>query len=72
MSGASIKPAKDGPYEVTLGSDFQLADPTGKAFDLSKQAAQGKIWLCRCGGSNNKPFCDGAHRKIGFKSEVKA
>jgi CDGSH-type Zn-finger protein len=27
--------------------------------------------MCRCAASKNKPYCDGAHSKIGFKAEAK-
>jgi len=32
----------------------------------------GKVFtaLCRCGGSNNKPFCHGTHAKIGFHAKT--
>ena len=52
---------KDGSLAVT--GDFELVDAKG-AVVASGNAA----WLCRCGGSGNKPFCDGTHKKIGFKS----
>jgi CDGSH-type Zn-finger protein len=56
-----------GPIRVEV--EFTLCDSTGSAFDLSGRSA---ISLCRCGHSENKPFCDGAHRRQGFQSEVKA
>jgi len=45
-----------GPHEVTSG--------TGRAHKRGAQA-----FLCRCGASGNKPFCDGTHRNNGFTAE---
>ena len=56
-----IEPQQDGPLEV-LGN-LELCAGTGRTFDRVTST-----WLCRCGGSANKPYCDGTHRKIGFKS----
>jgi CDGSH-type Zn-finger protein/uncharacterized Fe-S cluster protein YjdI len=48
---------------LAITGDFELVDAKGAV------AARGNTaWLCRCGGSGNKPFCDGTHKKIGFKS----
>jgi CDGSH-type Zn-finger protein len=56
----SIQPMPDGPYVVN-GLET-LANKNGPI------ETQPKMALCRCGGSNNKPFCDGTHAKIGFSS----
>lgn len=60
---AEIEPRKNGPLKVT--GDFVLRDAEGNAFDLSGQTV---IFLCRCGQSGNKPFCDGTHKKTGFEA----
>ena len=41
-----------------------MSDADGVAIDKKPVAA-----LCRCGASNNKPFCDGSHSAVGFTSE---
>lgn len=61
--GGQIKISKNGPLEVS--GDFQLWDSEGTEFMKKKD----KIYLCRCGQSNKKPFCDGSHKKAGFESD---
>jgi len=55
----SIQPAPNGPYLVKDLEDLQ--NSKGK-----KIPTKATLALCRCGGSNNKPFCDGTHAKINF------
>jgi CDGSH-type Zn-finger protein len=55
---------KDGPYAITGGMDL-MGDDIQFAEGFSKE----HYTLCRCGASNNKPFCDGAHRTINFKDQ---
>lgn len=35
--------------------------------DGREETKAGSVALCRCGSSQNKPYCDGSHRKVGFK-----
>jgi uncharacterized Fe-S cluster protein YjdI len=38
-----------------------------KFADGREETRKGRVTLCRCGGSSNKPFCDGSHRRNGFE-----
>jgi CDGSH iron-sulfur domain-containing protein 3 len=67
MADVIIKALKDGPYEVSGGA--KLFDHQGKEFPEDQLAP---IYLCRCGQSKNKPFCDGSHEDAGFKAEETA
>ncbi|HWX55174.1 MAG TPA: CDGSH iron-sulfur domain-containing protein [Verrucomicrobiae bacterium] len=56
----------NGPYLVTGDlNELELTDASGNKFDISGKQT---VALCRCGGSVNKPFCDGTHSKIGFQA----
>lgn len=55
-----VSPMDDGPFLVEGASSItRMRD--GSSLDMSSPAA-----LCRCGGSGNKPFCDGSHARNGF------
>ena len=57
----AIDPQTDGPLRVR--GNLEITSGTGRAV-----ARVTSVYLCRCGGSGNKPFCDGTHARIGFKS----
>lgn len=68
MSEVKIRLRDNGPFVVE--GPVVLTDAEGNEFtvDSNKPA----IALCRCGKSENRPFCDGAHNKCGFESAERA
>ena len=58
----AIDPQTNGPLRVR--GNLEIMSGTGRAV-----ARLTSTYLCRCGGSANKPFCDGTHAKIGFRSD---
>ena len=55
----TITVGADGPLEVSGPVEILSADGT-----VLRETS--KAYLCRCGHSANKPFCDGAHKREGF------
>jgi CDGSH-type Zn-finger protein len=56
-----IRPQADGP--LVLSGPVEICSGTGRTIDRPSMTR-----LCRCGGSANKPFCDGTHARNGFRA----
>jgi len=63
----TIKVFNNGPLRIE--GEFTICDANGQEFGLAGRTALG---LCRCGLSDNKPFCDGSHARQGFESTCEA
>ncbi len=57
----TIDPLPDGPLQLI--GNIEICAGTGRTITRAQNAR-----LCRCGGSSTKPFCDGTHARIGFRS----
>ncbi len=66
MDEAVIKARENGPYLVR--GSFIVTDADGNPYAVEGET----VVLCRCGGSQNKPFCDGSHRENGFSAPERA
>ena len=67
MIDVRITPTDSGPYLVE--GPARVVDADGNEYDVSEQTT---IFLCRCGGSGTKPFCDGTHETLKFEAAHRA
>ncbi len=65
MSGLKITISENGSYKVE--GDLELLDHEGNPLETR----EGKpTFLCRCGHSSKKPFCDGSHKRHPFDGSL--
>lgn len=64
---SKVSVLNNGPLRIE--GEFAINDAAGNTFGLAGRTV---ISLCRCGHSENKPFCDGAHNRQGFQSVCEA
>lgn len=67
MADTKVSVLNNGPLRIE--GVVSVCDAAGKEFGLAGRTV---ISLCRCGHSQNKPFCDGSHARQGFESQVEA
>lgn len=53
----------NGPIMLETGGKF-----TYRHGEVVETVEKPRVFLCRCGQSANKPFCDGAHKTVGFEA----
>jgi CDGSH-type Zn-finger protein len=58
----NVQPLPNGSLMVT--GSLEIVSGTGRTTDKVT-----KVWLCRCGQSKNKPYCDGSHKAAGFVAD---
>jgi CDGSH-type Zn-finger protein len=63
---AKITPYRNGPYLIR--GNFVVCDQDGNEIESARPV----VALCRCGKSQIRPFCDGTHKTIGFRSDSEA
>ncbi len=63
MNHATVTATDNGPY-ANEGS-ARVIDADGNEYDVTGQKT---VFLCRCGGSVTKPFCDGTHETVNFEA----
>lgn len=65
MADVVIQVRPNGPYKIT--GPVSLVGPDGAPIPL--EDADEAIFLCRCGESKEKPFCDGTHKECSFRPD---
>ena len=54
---------------LRVEGEFKIVDPEGNEYGLGGRSV---VSLCRCGHSQNKPYCDGSHKREGVTEEAQA
>jgi CDGSH-type Zn-finger protein len=67
MATVKITPTDNGPYMIE--GPATILDADQGEFDVAEQTT---LFLCRCGGSATKPFCDGTHERLNFEAAQRA
>ena len=67
MADVNIEIRENGPLRVT--GPFTITDKDGNNYSVPEGQW---VSMCRCGQSQNKPFCDSSHGSTGFQGESKA